>query len=179
MRSGKEVQVRTKAFQFTTEDRNDPRISELKNKIRFVNKLSREATRHAYYNKHVHALWRVRLMPRGARVEAAWTDFKSRRAYDSYLPIRHGTRFDVYVHRDTTGEWMMQRELDTGLSQGQLRYIDRERDELRKQEWEMRKKFQAQGFWEIDGVWVEKSVAMAYDKANGLPEQWIERKYKN
>ena len=171
--------MRTKAFQFTTEDRNDPRISELKNEIKFVNKLSREATRHAYYNKHVHALWRVRLMPRGARVEAAWSDYKSRRAYDSYLPIRHGTRFDVYVHRDTTGEWMMQRELDTGLTPGQLRRVDRERDELRKQEWEMHKRLQAQGLYEYDGVWVSKEIAIKYDRANGLPEHWIERKYND
>ena len=168
--------MRTEAYQFTTTDPKDERILELKRMLKFTNKLSREATRNGW-NRTVHALWRVRLMPRGKRIEPAWQDYRSRSAYYSYLPIRHGSRFDVYVHRDTTGEWMMQRELDTGLSQGQLRYIDRERDNLRLQEWAMRKRFQEQGFWEIDGVWVEKSVAMAYDKVNGLPEAWIQRKY--
>ena len=169
---------RTDAYQFTTEDRNDPEIKSLKAKIAFANKLSREATRDsAQWSGKVNALFRVRLMPRGPRVEAAWGDYRSRRAYDSYLPLRHGTHFDVYVHRDTTAEWMMQREVDTGLSQGQLRRVDRERDELRKQEWEMRKRLQAQGLWEYDGVWVSKETAIKYDRANGFPEHWIERKY--
>ena len=86
---------RTEAYQFTTTNKNDERITELKRKIAFCNKLSREASRDSY-NNTVHPLWRVRLMPRGRRVEAAWADFRSRRAYDSYLPIRHGSHFDVY-----------------------------------------------------------------------------------
>ena len=168
--------MRTEAYQFTTTDPKDERILELKRMLKFTNKLSREATRNGW-NRTVHALWRVRLMPRGKRIEPAWQDYRSRSAYYSYLPIRHGSRFDVYVHRDTTGEWMMQRELDTGLTPGQLRRVDRERDELRKQEWEMHKRLQAQGLYEYDGVWVSKETAIKYDRANGFPEHWIERKY--
>lgn len=41
---------------------------------------------------------RVRLMPRGPRVQAALSDYGRARAYDSYLPQRYAVRFDVYIH---------------------------------------------------------------------------------
>jgi len=44
-------------------------------------------------------IFRVRLMARGPRKEAALRDGKRARAYDQYLPIRHGKWFDVYIHR--------------------------------------------------------------------------------
>ena len=169
---------RTDAYQFTTTDLNDPRINELKANVAFNNRLSREATRGWNHSKIVHALWRVRLMPRGARTEAAWGDYRSRRAYDSYLPQRHGDRFDVYLHRDSTAEWMMQREIDTGLTQGQLKRLDRERDELRKQEWEMHSRLRDAGMYTVEGEYVSREVAIKHDRDIGLPEHWIERKYK-
>lgn len=168
---------RTEAYQFTTDDKNDPRIAELKAKIAFTNKMSREATRGWNYNSTVHALWRVRLMPRGPRVEAAWGDYRSRRAYDSYLPIRHGTHFDVYVHRDTTAEWMMRRELDTGLTPGQLKRLDDEQNALRNAEWAMHQRLREAGIYQdsmTDGhISKEKYIEALYDR--GLPEAYIKR----
>jgi hypothetical protein len=40
---------------------------------------------------------RVRLLGRGPRVQAALNDYGRRRAYDSYLPQRYATSFDVYI----------------------------------------------------------------------------------
>lgn len=172
---------RTEAYQFTTTDLNDPRIAELKRKIAFTNKLSREATRGWNYNSTVHALWRVRCMPRGGRVEAAWGDYRSRRAYDSYLPHRHGSRFDVYVHRDTTAEYQMSRELATGLTPGQLRRVDNARDELRKHEAELDRELQANGvhvYYDQGGKQyqsLERRIEEMRDR--GMSEETIKRLY--
>ena len=40
---------------------------------------------------------RVRVMGRGPRVQASLSDYGRRRAYDSYLPQRYATSFDVYI----------------------------------------------------------------------------------
>ena len=139
----------------TVTDKNDPRVLEMKKHVAFANKLSREETRNGYSRGNVNPIWRVRFMSRGPRVEAAWDDFRSRRAYDSYLPQRHANRFDVYIHRDRTAEWMMQRELDTGLTPGQLRSIDKANDAIRLAEFEEMKKLNAQGLYKVhtvDGV---------------------------
>ena len=42
-------------------------------------------------------LFRVRLMGRGPRVQAALNDYGRRRSYDAYLPQRYAQRFDVYI----------------------------------------------------------------------------------
>ena len=173
--------MRTEAYQFTTTDRNDPRIASLKRKIAFANKLSREATRGFNYSRTVNALWRVRLMPRGPRVEAAWADYRSRRAYDSYLPQRHGTRFDVYVHHDSTAEWMMRRELDTGLTPGQLRRIDQAQDELRAHEAELDRELRDNGvcvYYDTNGKQyqsLERRIEEMRDR--GMSEETIKRLY--
>jgi hypothetical protein len=42
--------------------------------------------------------YRVRLMGRGPRCQVAIQDYGHKSAYDSYLPQRHATRFDVYIN---------------------------------------------------------------------------------
>ena len=170
---------RTDSYQFTVTDPKDPRIVELKKQIAFCNKLSREATRGYNYNDTVHALWRVRLMPRGKRVEAAWGDYRSRRAYDSYLPIRHGSHYDVYVHRDSTAEDMMQRELDTGLKPGQLKRLDAEQNALRLEETRMFQRLRDQGIhatYTPEGLKFESREKRIKDlRDRGISEATIER----
>ena len=163
---------RTPAYRFTVEDPNDPRIAELKQSIKINNQLQREAARMV---QDVYPLFRVRLMPRGPRVEAAWGDFRSRRAYDSYLPIRHGVRYDVYVHRDTTAEWMMQREFDTGLTPGQLKRLDRELNEFRKQEWEMHRRLREKGIHRDNGEYMSKAKRIVSMLDRGIPGHIIDR----
>jgi hypothetical protein len=41
--------------------------------------------------------YRVRLMGRGPRKQAALNDYGRSRAYDAYLPQRYATKFDVYI----------------------------------------------------------------------------------
>jgi hypothetical protein len=41
--------------------------------------------------------YRVRLMGRGPRVQAALQDYGRKRAYDAYLPQEYAVKFDVYV----------------------------------------------------------------------------------
>lgn len=170
---------RTEAYQFTVTSKDDPQVIALKKQVAFANKLSREATRGYNYSNTVHALWRVRLMPRGSRVESAWDDYKSRRAYDSYLPQRHADRFDVYIHRDTTAERMMQRELDTGLTSGQLRKIDAAENAVRLAEFEQMKALREQGIYTVHtrfGIeYQSREQRIEELRARGISESTIER----
>ena len=64
-------------------------------------------------------------MPRGPRAEAAEAMYRSRRAYDSYLPMGLGEWFDVYVGDDSTAQYELKRELDTGMTPGEMRKISK------------------------------------------------------
>ena len=87
--------VRTSNYRFTIESKDDKNLTALKESIRKNNR----------YRKTVGLRpERVRLMPRGPRRETARKDavkpylIQQYKAYDSYLPQRHATHFDVYVH---------------------------------------------------------------------------------
>ena len=127
--------LRTDAYKFTVKDLNDPEVRNLKQVIAAHNAEVRKACRRNKYGTgeyYANQLKRVRIMPRGARVEAAWGDYKSRRAYDSYLPIRHGETFDIYVDQDKTATYVMQRELQTGQTPGEQAKINRLQNEIWK-----------------------------------------------
>ena len=64
-------------------------------------------------------------MPRGPRAEAAEAMYRSRRAYDSYLPMGLGERFDVYVGDDSTAQYELQNELSTGMTVSEMRRISK------------------------------------------------------
>ena len=49
------------------------------------------------HGRAIGQLRRVRIMPRGPRAEASAVMYKTRRAYDSYLPMGLGEWFDVYA----------------------------------------------------------------------------------
>ena len=57
--------------------------------------------------------------------EAAEAMYRSRRAYDSYLPMGLGEWFDVYVGDDFTAQYELKRELETGMTPGELRKISK------------------------------------------------------
>ena len=94
------AKIRTPAYQFTVMETNDLLLLRLKAEVARHNKAMRALARQTGLEYYADRLKRVRLMPRGPRVEAAWGDYKSKRAYDSYLPMRHGTHFDVYINSD-------------------------------------------------------------------------------
>lgn len=121
--------MRTEAYQFTVESLDDPLLVALKKEIARNNKAMRALARQTGREYYAHNLKRVRVMPRGPRVEAAWGDYKSRRAYDSYLPIRHATHFDVYVQKDDK-VYKLIRELQTGLTPGMQDKIERLQAEI-------------------------------------------------
>lgn len=131
----KDGSLRTEDYKFTVYSLDDPALKQLREVVADHNKETRARCRRNKFNTGqyiANQLMRVRIMPRGPRVEAAWDDYKSRRAYDSYLPMRHGESFDVYVGRDTTAAYIMQRELQTGLTPGMQARIDRHQAEIWK-----------------------------------------------
>ena len=127
--------LRTPDYKFTVDSLDDADLLELRRVVRAHNVETRARCRRNKFGRGEYVanqLMRVRIMPRGKRVEAAWDDYKSRRAYDSYLPMRHGEYFDVYVGTDTTAAYIMQRELQTGLTPGMQAKIDRHQAEIWK-----------------------------------------------
>ena len=81
-------------------------IAIVKKTVRASNKLAmfnyKWACKRAEYNgtpmPKKPAQYRVRLMGRGPRRIHAKADGRHRTAYDSSLPQKYATRFDVYVH---------------------------------------------------------------------------------
>lgn len=139
----KDGSLRTEDYKFTIYSLDDPALKQLREVVADHNKETRARCRRNKFGTGeyiANQLMRVRIMPRGKRVEAAWGDYKSRRAYDSYLPMRHGESFDIYVGRDTTAAYIMQRELQTGLTPGMQARIDRLETEIWKIQQEGRDK---------------------------------------
>lgn len=81
-------------------------IDLVKKSVKSINDSARNshkwAIRRAEYNGNPlpksPTLYRVRLMARGPRRQAAIADGLRKCAYDSSLPQRHATHFDVYIH---------------------------------------------------------------------------------
>ena len=65
--------------------------------------------------------------------------------YDSYLPQRHATHFDVYVHEDGPNEWVLQKEIDTGLTPGMQRKVNQALHKRWKLENELDRELNAAG----------------------------------
>ena len=53
-----------------------------------------------------------------------------RRAYDSNLPMGLGERFDVYVGDDSSAQYELKRELETGMKPGEMRKINNLKHEI-------------------------------------------------
>ena len=133
--------LRTPDYKFTVDSLDDADLIQLRDVVSAHNAEIRKQCRRNQWNRGeyiANQLMRIRIMPRGPRVEAAWGDFKSRRAYDSYLPMRHGKTYDIYVGQDTTARYVMQRELQTGLTPGMQAKIAKHQEEIWKLEQEGR-----------------------------------------
>ena len=135
--------ARTTDYKFTVDSLDDKSLAAVKLSIKEHNKHIR-AIRRKYKKEDMGQILRVHIMPRGPRKDAAIKDYKYSRAYDSYLPIRYGTHFDVYVRQDTTAEYKMRRELDTGLTPGQQRKADNAEHRLLEAKWKERSALQEQ-----------------------------------
>ena len=124
----------TDAYRFTTDDRNDPAVLALKRQIAAHNKEVRASMRK--YGRKFSKLLRVRFMGRGPRKIHAERYGKWATRFDSYLPVDLAEKFDVYVHEDNTAMDLMLKELETGMTQGELA----RHAALERQQWELRLK---------------------------------------
>jgi len=100
---------RTTSYVFTADPQSVSdmmQIEIVKKSVKSINDSTRIshkwATRRAEYNGNPlpkePKIYRVRLMARGPRRSAAIADGQRKWAYDSSLPQRHATHFDVYIH---------------------------------------------------------------------------------
>ena len=121
-------EARTDDYMGTVTTLHDSDLERIKENVRIHNRQVRATTRK--HGRTIGKLRRVRIMPRGPRAEAAEAMYRSRRAYDSYLPMGLGEYFDIYVGEDSTAQYELERELSTGMSPGELKKIDKLKNEI-------------------------------------------------
>ena len=124
-------------YRGTTINLNDKDLKEIKATVQEHNKVARKWLR--LHPTSTATILRVRIMPRGPRVEAAAKDgWKYKAVYYSYLPQRHATHFDIYVGEDTNAMHIMRREIKTGMTASQQRKHDDLMYQARRIEWQSR-----------------------------------------
>ena len=107
----------------TVSNLHDSDLERIKANVRLRDREVRNVSRK--HGRAIGTLQRVRIMPRGPRAEAAEAMYRSRRAYDSYLPMGLGEYFDVYVGDDSTAQYELQNELSTGMTVSEMRKISK------------------------------------------------------
>ena len=114
---------RTSDYMGTVTNLHDSDLERIKANVRIHNREVRNVSRK--HGRAIGTLQRVRIMPRGPRAEAAEAMYRSRRAYDSYLPMGLGEYFDIYVGEDSTAQYELQNELSTGMTVSEMRKISK------------------------------------------------------
>ena len=130
-------EARTDSYKFSVLSLDDQSLIDLRNNIKIANR----NTKLHYYkmldkygsefaldrlgNNNVFKMLRVVVMARGKRAIHARREGLYDRAYDSYLPLKYGEYFDVYVLNNREAEMMMRRATQSGLTEKQLRAIDK------------------------------------------------------
>lgn len=143
--------ARTIDYRGTITSLKDKDLREVKATVQEHNKTARKWLR--LHPASTATILRVRIMPRGPRVEAAIKDgWKYKAAYYSYLPQRHATHFDVYVGEDTNAMHIMRRELKTGMTASQQRKHDDLIYQARRIEWKGRDKLHIKEYDELHGT---------------------------
>lgn len=111
--------ARTSDYQGTTADyTTDADVLALKKSVALNNAEVRKNSRERGYI--VGTLGRVRVKPRGPRLESSY-----------HTMTEDATHFDIYAGEDTEKMYQLQRELDTGLTPGQLRQLDKANEKAR------------------------------------------------
>ena len=116
-------EARTSDYMGTVSNLHDSDLERIKANVRIHNREVRAVSRK--HGRAIGTLQRIRIMPRGPRAEAAEAMYRSRRAYDSYLPMGLGEYFDVYVGDDSTAQYELQNELSTGMTVSEMRKISK------------------------------------------------------
>lgn len=142
---------RTIDYRGTTKSLKDKDLKEIKATVQEHNKVARKWLR--LHPTSTATILRVRIMPRGPRVEAAEKDgWKYKAVYYSYLPQRHATHFDVYVGEDTNAMHVMRRELKTGMTASQQRKHDDLLYQARRIEWKGRDQLHIKEYDRLNGT---------------------------
>lgn len=100
--------VRSASYVFTADPQSVTdmqQIAIVKKSVKSMNDQAKQAHFYAcrraeYYGEPLPKAprrYRVRLMGRGPRKQAALNDYGRSRAYDAYLPQQYAVKFDVYV----------------------------------------------------------------------------------
>ena len=111
--------ARTSDYQGTTNDyTNDEDVANLKKSVSIHNNGVRETSRRI--GRICGVLGRVRVKPRGPR-SSSWY----------HTLVEEATHFDIYAGEDTEAMHQLRREIDTGLTPGELRKLNKLQGEAR------------------------------------------------
>lgn len=111
--------ARTSDYQGTTFDYEvDTDVINLKKSVALHNAEVRKASRK--HGRICGTLGRVRVKPRGPRNSSFY-----------HTCLHEATHFDVYAGEDTAAMYQLARELETGLTPGQLRKLDQAQAKVR------------------------------------------------
>ena len=124
---------RTEAYRGTVTSKDDASLLALKADIARGNKETRELGRSIGQIGDWVKLLRVSLMARGTRRDDSGKLLHGNA--DSSLRHSHADYFDVYVHEDNSSMYDFKRELDLGLTPGELRKYDELQYQVRTLEW--------------------------------------------
>ena len=95
----------------TNNYKDDPDVKNLKRSVMLHNKEVRERSRRM--GRPIGSLLRVRVKPRGPRVYSYY-----------HTLVENATHFDIYQGEDTEAMHLLRRELDTGMTPGEIRRYD-------------------------------------------------------
>ena len=119
--------IRTTQYMFTVSHKLDPSLLALKRDIAKHNARVRKDARRIgkitdYYYPDMNKIKRVLLMARGPRRDdnGKILHFNA----DSCLQHQYATHFDVYVMIDRTNHAILEREIETGNTPGEMKRID-------------------------------------------------------
>ena len=99
--------------------RDDPNVKNLKKSIELNNEKVRKQSRRM--GRIIGSLLRVRVKPRGPRIHSYY-----------HTLTTNATHFDIYQGEDTEAMHQLRRELDTGMTPGEMRKYDRLMGQARK-----------------------------------------------
>jgi len=119
-------------YKFTITSKDDPQLLRLKQLVSDHNARVRSIARR--FNRYSsNQLLRVSLMARGKRRDKYGKRLHSN--CDSNLQHKYASRFDVYIHKDSTGNHELSEEIKTGLTSSQQRKVKAIQWKRLKQEW--------------------------------------------
>ena len=113
---------RTDSYRGTVFSKDDPNVKAIKADVARHNKAIRESTRLYGSSPTGQSLQRVSIMARGTR-----RDSKGKTLHpnaDSNLQHKYGNTFDIYIHDDYTNQYQLNREVELGMTPGELRKYD-------------------------------------------------------